>query len=212
MRPGTTTASPCCRCSWPVARRSAPRCWASALPRAADASAAEEVAAARDYLERALAYLDPPPARLVALGGVSGTGKSTLARQLAPELGPAPGAVVLRSDVVRKRLHGVAPGDRLPPVAYRKEASRAVYDALAAARRRAAPRRPCGDRGCGVSRSRRARADRTGRARGRRAVSGTLADRARGHPGASASRRAAATSRTPRPTCCASSWRPIQAR
>ena len=97
----------------------------------ADGSAAAEVAEARDYLERALAYLDPPPARLVALGGVSGTGKSTLARQLAPELGPAPGAVVLRSDVVRKRLHGVAPGDRLPPAAYRKEASRPVYDALA---------------------------------------------------------------------------------
>ena len=102
-----------------------------ALPRSADASAAGEVAAARDYLERALAYLDPPPARLVALGGVSGTGKSTLARELAPELGPAPGAVVLRSDVVRKRLHGVAPGDRLPPAAYRKEASRPVYGALA---------------------------------------------------------------------------------
>ena len=82
--------------------------------KSADGAAAPEVTEARDYLERALAYLDPPPARLVALGGVSGTGKSTLARQLAPELGPAPGAVVLRSDVVRKRLHGVAPGDRLP--------------------------------------------------------------------------------------------------
>jgi hypothetical protein len=100
--------------------------------KSADGAAAPEVTEARDYLERALAYLDPPPARLIALGGVSGTGKSTLARQLAPELGPAPGAVVLRSDVVRKRLHGVAPGDRLPSVAYRKEASRAVYDALAA--------------------------------------------------------------------------------
>jgi aminoglycoside phosphotransferase family enzyme/predicted kinase len=101
------------------------------VAKGADASAAGEVAAARDYLGRALAYLDPPPARLVALGGVSGTGKSTLARELAPGLGPAPGAGVLRSDVVRKRLHGVAPGDRLPSVAYRKEASRPVYGALA---------------------------------------------------------------------------------
>ena len=41
------------------------------------------------------------------------------------------GAMVLRSDVVRKRLHGAAPGDRLPPKAYRKDTSRAVYDALA---------------------------------------------------------------------------------
>ena len=90
------------------------------------------VAEARAYLERALAYLDPPPARLVAIGGLSGTGKTTLARRLAPALGPSPGAVILRSDVVRKRLHGVAPADRLPPEAYRKEASRPVYDALAA--------------------------------------------------------------------------------
>jgi uncharacterized protein len=99
--------------------------------KSADGAPAGEVAEARDYLERALAYLDPAPARLVAVGGISGTGKSTLARQLAPGLGPAPGAAVLRSDVVRKRLHAVAPSDRLPPTAYRKEASRAVYDALA---------------------------------------------------------------------------------
>jgi uncharacterized protein len=99
--------------------------------KAPDESASPEIAEARDYLERALAYLDRPPARLVALGGVSGTGKSTLARQLAPSLGPAPGAAILRSDVVRKRSHGVTPGERLPPEAYRKQASRAIYDALA---------------------------------------------------------------------------------
>jgi predicted kinase len=103
-----------------------------AAANAAEGPASPEVTEARDYLRRALAYLDPPPARLVALGGVSGTGKSTLARQLAPPLGPAPGAAILRSDVVRKRLHGVTPGERLPPEAYRKEASRTVYDALAA--------------------------------------------------------------------------------
>jgi aminoglycoside phosphotransferase family enzyme/predicted kinase len=100
--------------------------------RTPDESASPDVAEARAYLERALTYLNPPSARLIALGGVSGTGKSALARHLAPALGPAPGAVVLRSDIIRKRLHGAAPHDRLPPEAYRKEASRAVYDALAA--------------------------------------------------------------------------------
>jgi aminoglycoside phosphotransferase family enzyme/predicted kinase len=98
---------------------------------AAAASAPSLVAEAREYLERALGYLKPPPARLVAIGGVSGTGKTTLARQLAPEIGAAPGAVVLRSDVVRKRMHGIAPGERLPPEAYRKEISCLVYDTLA---------------------------------------------------------------------------------
>jgi len=97
-----------------------------------DSAADDAVAEARAYLERALAYLEPPPARLVAIGGLSGTGKTTLARRLAPALGPSPGAVILRSDVVRKRLHGVAPADRLPPEAYRKQASRPVYDALTA--------------------------------------------------------------------------------
>jgi uncharacterized protein len=94
--------------------------------------AAAAAVEAQTYLERALAYLEPAPARLVAIGGLSGTGKSTLARLLAPGLGPAPGAVVLRSDVARKRLFGVASGERLPERAYRKEVARDVYDALAA--------------------------------------------------------------------------------
>ncbi len=39
---------------------------------------------ARDYLARAVDYVKPPPAALVAIGGLSGTGKSALARALAP--------------------------------------------------------------------------------------------------------------------------------
>ena len=73
-----------------LACRAAIRAKVLGLGVAGDGSSAGEVAEARGYLERALAYLDPPPARLVAVGGVSGTGKSTLARQLAPGLGPAP--------------------------------------------------------------------------------------------------------------------------
>ncbi|WP_029008132.1 AAA family ATPase [Azospirillum halopraeferens] len=86
---------------------------------------------ARRYLEQALASLEPPPPRLVAVGGLSGTGKTTVARGLAPAIGPAPGAVVLRSDVLRKRLHGVAETTRLPPEAYTPAATAAVYAAIA---------------------------------------------------------------------------------
>lgn len=81
-------------------------------------------------LAAALGYLRPAPARLVAVGGLQGTGKSYLARRLAPDLGAAPGALILRSDEIRKRQAGVAPETRLPPEAYSTEASAAVFAAL----------------------------------------------------------------------------------
>lgn len=94
-----------------------------------------------DYLDAALRYLTPPsrPAPVVAIGGLPGTGKSTLARSLAATLGPAPGAVVLRSDEIRKRQHGVAPEQRLPPEAYSEAANRQVMDAVFAGLRGIAP-------------------------------------------------------------------------
>jgi aminoglycoside phosphotransferase family enzyme/predicted kinase len=85
---------------------------------------------AQRLLREGLAYLDPPPAPVIAVGGLSGSGKSTLARALAPRVGPAPGAIVLRSDVVRKRLAGIGALERLPPDSYTPERSAAVYAAL----------------------------------------------------------------------------------
>ncbi len=84
------------------------------------------------YLDEALAYLAPARPVLVAVGGLSGTGKSTLAYALAPELGRAPGARVLRSDVLRKRLMGVAPESRLDPAGYTPETTERVYAGLRA--------------------------------------------------------------------------------
>jgi aminoglycoside phosphotransferase family enzyme/predicted kinase len=94
-------------------------------------------AQAEAYLGRAETYLAPPPPVLVAVGGLPGTGKSTLARALAPDLGAAPGALLLRSDEIRKRRNGVAPEQRLPPAAYAGAESRAVFDELAAIARAA---------------------------------------------------------------------------
>lgn len=82
---------------------------------------------ARDYLSSALAYLEPEPARLIAIGGYSGTGKTVLARSLAHALGPAPGAVHLRSDLERKALFAVSPTSRLPQSAYDSRTSSRVY-------------------------------------------------------------------------------------
>jgi len=82
------------------------------------------------YFTEAQAYLAPPPARLIAVGGLSGSGKSTLARALAPDIGPAPGALHLRSDVVRKALFGVGELTPLPASAYRTDVNERVYAEL----------------------------------------------------------------------------------
>jgi len=87
---------------------------------------------ARNHLELALSYLKPAAPILVAIGGVSGTGKSTLAAAIAPSLGPAPGAVHLRSDLERKSLMGARETERLDPDAYTSEVSRRVYASLEA--------------------------------------------------------------------------------
>jgi aminoglycoside phosphotransferase family enzyme/predicted kinase len=95
------------------------------------ARAGIERAASQACFDLAKRFLSERPApRLVAVGGLSGSGKSGVAAHVAPSLGPAPGAVVLRSDVERKRLAGVAPEKRLPEDGYTKAASKAVYEAL----------------------------------------------------------------------------------
>jgi hypothetical protein len=86
---------------------------------------------ARRYLDLALALLAPVAPRLIAIGGLSGTGKSTLARALGGAVGRAPGARILRSDVLRKRLAGVPPETRLPPEHYTARATHEVYALLA---------------------------------------------------------------------------------
>ena len=85
---------------------------------------------AQSYLDDACQGLRPPPARLLAIGGLSGTGKSTIAAALAPSLGARPGARVLRSDVIRKRLFGLPPEVRLPQEAYSSDISDRVYGEL----------------------------------------------------------------------------------
>lgn len=103
----------------------------------ADAQASAELdAAACEYLVLAEHLLRPPLPRVVAVGGFSGSGKSTLARRLAPGLGAVPGAVVLRSDEIRKALCGVPLHAPLGPHGYTHDVTRAVYDELATRTRR----------------------------------------------------------------------------
>ncbi|MSO93790.1 MAG: hypothetical protein EXQ86_10375 [Rhodospirillales bacterium] len=82
---------------------------------------------AERYFALATRCLSPPPPRLVAVGGLSGTGKSRLARALAPDLGATPGARIVRTDVVRKRLAGVPMFERLDREFYSKAMTERTY-------------------------------------------------------------------------------------
>jgi aminoglycoside phosphotransferase family enzyme/predicted kinase len=93
---------------------------------------------ARTYFDLALELMAPPLPCLVAIGGLSGTGKSVLARGVAPRLGPLPGALILRSDVIRKKLFGINETERLPASAYTIEVTARVYEALLKAAERTA--------------------------------------------------------------------------
>jgi aminoglycoside phosphotransferase family enzyme/predicted kinase len=81
----------------------------------------------RTYFELAWDFLRPARPYLVAVGGLSGSGKSAVARAIAPDIGGFPGAVIVRSDIERKRLFGMAPEARLPEEAYTQAVSDQVY-------------------------------------------------------------------------------------
>jgi hypothetical protein len=90
-----------------------------------DGTAAREadVAEARRLLDRCVAHLEAARVRLVIVGGLPGTGKTTVARGLAERLD----ADLLRSDELRKQLAGLAPtertGDRYNEGIYSDEAT-----------------------------------------------------------------------------------------
>jgi hypothetical protein len=101
---------------------------------AEDRGAIEE--SARKYFAFACRVIEPARPVLVAVGGLSGTGKSVLARALAADLEPAPGAVVLRSDVERKALFAKDEGEKLDDDAYTSAVTTRVFATLADKARR----------------------------------------------------------------------------
>lgn len=98
---------------------------------ASAATDAAHNAEAREYLVLARLVLEAPEPYAIAIGGASGTGKSTTAALVAPGIGGASGAVIIRSDVIRKRLHGKAPEEKLPESAYSARTSAQVFKVLA---------------------------------------------------------------------------------
>jgi len=116
-----------------LSMRAAIRAFVDAVATAnqSDAKAAKHLRGeARRYLDAARAYLEPQAPRLVAIGGLSGSGKSRISRELAPRIGSAPGARIVRTDSTRKRLAGVPLGSRLGPDGYTPEMTRRTYEAV----------------------------------------------------------------------------------
>lgn len=85
---------------------------------------------ARRFHAYANDVLEPRDLTLTVVGGLSGTGKSTIAKALAPTIGRTPGAIILRSDIVRKNELGVAWNDPLPTSAYTSAMSKRVFSSL----------------------------------------------------------------------------------
>ncbi|NQU61277.1 MAG: AAA family ATPase [Rhodospirillales bacterium] len=83
-----------------------------------------------DYLKMALDFLKPSSPKLIAVGGLSGSGKSRMARVLAPHVARAPGARILRTDSIRKRLAGVPLTSRLGAEGYTPEMTERTYRAM----------------------------------------------------------------------------------
>lgn len=101
-----------------------------AAVRAHVAAHSGDVEAGGAYVEAGIAHLSPAPPVLAAVGGLSGSGKSTFARQVAPAFGASPGAVILRTDEIRKRLVGAPSTAPLAPDAYASQISDQTYDLL----------------------------------------------------------------------------------
>jgi predicted kinase len=109
---------------------------AARIERAAADEQAAIAQSARAYFMFAQQAITPPAPQFIAIGGLSGSGKTRLARALAPYVAPMPGAVIVRSDIERKLLFGVAELERLPEAAYTPDASARVYVALGEKARR----------------------------------------------------------------------------
>jgi aminoglycoside phosphotransferase family enzyme/predicted kinase len=115
-----------------LSRRAAIRAFvdASAAAVSGGDAALAELGRARIYQRVALGFLQPERPKLMAIGGLSGSGKTTQALKRAPAIGRAPGAVVVRSDVERKRVAGLALEERMPAGSYTPETSARTYAAM----------------------------------------------------------------------------------
>ena len=86
----------------------------------------EAAATAADYYRQAWEYTKPRQGQLILMSGLSGSGKSTVARQLSRKLG----AIHIRSDAERKHLGGIPLQQRGGEELYTAEMTQKTYERL----------------------------------------------------------------------------------
>jgi len=86
----------------------------------------EVLATASSFYRLAWHYAQPQVGRLIIMSGLSGSGKSTIARQLAPAIN----AIHLRSDAVRKHLAGIDLSQKGDPSLYCGQMTEKTYSRL----------------------------------------------------------------------------------
>lgn len=84
------------------------------------------MATAADYYKLAWNYTQQRQGKLILMSGLSGSGKTTVARHLARKLG----AIHLRSDAVRKHLAGIGLTEKGGAELYTPEMNQKTYDRL----------------------------------------------------------------------------------
>lgn len=90
----------------------------------------EAVRRAKIYFKMACHFMTSYPPVLIACGGLSGSGKSRVARELGGYLNPAPGAVILRDDIVKKQINGCPIDQHFDKAFDTPVVEKVVYDVL----------------------------------------------------------------------------------
>ena len=85
---------------------------------------------AKTYFNLACHFMTSYPPVLIACGGLSGSGKSRVARELGGLLNPAPGAVILRDDIVKKQINGCPINQHFDKAFDTPVVEKIVYDVL----------------------------------------------------------------------------------
>ena len=82
------------------------------------------------YFELACKLLDDYKPVIIACGGLSGSGKSRIAREISGKMCPAPGGIILRDDVIKKQITGLVPHQKFDKTNDSPAFQKIVYDVL----------------------------------------------------------------------------------